>query len=363
VLSYGDSWASGNPWETAPIHLHQLLGPRLSITGVADRDGYVCMYTWPGYQRPAPPDWRIYTYPGPGAAGHRFEETASERPFTPGSLVGIPEGRRTGPYLYVMFDGPFESARTTEGSGSLTGPEGPVPVSVVGNHTPQLGGYIPVGLEMIPRVPLRPRAEYTASVSATVQPDDLETPPQMLSHTWSFRTGARVNHMRVDLDRNGRRGSVAQIYVDTVAPKATLTLTGPGGAVIRPVLKRGAATVALPARGRWTACASSGGEPTEFDAASACTRRVFPARVGLELPRRVKGLRLLVRVPTAAVGRRARVTVGTRTRTVRLRRRTVIALPRARSGAVWEVYLNLNAFTRAGVRYEHQHLFRRYRAR
>src|SRR5215210_8624250 len=39
VLSQGDSWADGNPWETAPIHLHQLLCPRLSVSGVADRDG------------------------------------------------------------------------------------------------------------------------------------------------------------------------------------------------------------------------------------------------------------------------------------------------------------------------------------
>ena len=362
VLAYSDSWATGNPWETAPIHLHQLLGPRLSVTGVADRDGYVCMYTWPGYQRPAPPEWRTYTYPGPDTTGHRFEETAAENPFTPGSLVGIAEGTTTGPYLYVMFDGPFESARTTTGSGSLTGPDGPVPVTVVGNHTPRLGGYIPVGLEVIPRVPLRPKATYTAMVNATVQPD-FDGAPQTLAHTWSFSTAARANHMQVELNRDSRRGSVARISVDTLAPTPDLTLTGPGGALVRPRLRRGSATVALPAPGRWQACASSGGEPTEFDAASGCASRAFPARVGLELPRRVTRQQLILHVPAAAVGRPARIAVGTRSTTVRLTRRTAISLPRARRGAVWEVSLALNAFTRRGVRYEHQYLFRRYRAR
>ena len=196
VLSQGDSWADGNPWETAPIHLHQLLGPRLSVSGVADRDGWVCMYTWPGYQRPAPADFVTYTYPGPGTTGHRFEETAAERPFTPGSRVGIPEGTKTGPYLYAMFDGPFRYARTTAGSATLTGPGGPVDVAVVGNHTSGIGGYIPAGLEVIPLRRLRARTTYTAAIEATLEGDWEPEGPRTITHRlWTLcatvpRTGA-----------------------------------------------------------------------------------------------------------------------------------------------------------------------------
>ena len=44
VLARG-SWNAGNPWETAPIHLHQLLAPRLDAMGVEDAAGYVCATT------------------------------------------------------------------------------------------------------------------------------------------------------------------------------------------------------------------------------------------------------------------------------------------------------------------------------
>lgn len=365
VLSRGDSWTTGNPWETAPIHLHQLLGPRLSVTGVADRDGYVCMTTWPGYQRPAPPNWVTYTYPGPGAAGFRFEETAAESPFTPGEKVGIPEGTTTGPYLYVMFDGPFEHAQATATAASLTGPDGPVDIAVVDNQTEGAGGYLPTGMELIPRRPLRPLATYTAAVSAVVA----DTP---VSHSWTFTTAARPNEVDLNLGSSGERSSEAVVTGYSQAPGPVVTLTGPGGRVLTPTLDReGTATVRLPVAGGWRACLTSGGLPSEFVAAEQCASRTFPAALKLSLPTRIRGNRLRMTVPAVAVGKRAKVTVyalrgrtsvAYTSRSVKLRRTTVVALPDAPRARRWEILLSAGGFTRGTVKYERLNLRRVYRS-
>jgi hypothetical protein len=373
VLARGDSWSEGNPWETAPIHLHQLLGPRLNETGVADRDGYVCVSTWPGYQRPAPASWLTYTYPGPGTAGHRFEETASESPFTPGERVGIPQGTMTGPYLYVMFDGPFASAKATAGAATLTGPSGAVDLAVVDNTTSGAGSYLPPGIELIPRRPLRPRTTYTASIRATLEAQTAAgTVQQPVSHAWTFTTGARPNDVTVQLARNHRRPSSAELSVHSLAPNLVVVLSGPGGAVVRPALDRGDGIVRLPVPGRWRACATSGGGSTEYETRSRCARAMFPARLDVALAKRVSGRRLRLTVPAVAVGSRARIALSvmhrrsaglTTLRSVRLRRRTTIALPAARRGDRWNVTLSVGGFKRRGVTYERASLSRSYRVR
>jgi hypothetical protein len=209
VLAYRASWDTANPWETAPIHLHQLLAPRLDAMGVAERDSYVCATTLLSRNRPAPASNVIYTYPGEGAR-HRFEETAAESPYTPGERVGIAKGTRTGPYLYLMADGPaldpFSHARIT--SASLTGPGGAVVLKVVDNFTSGLADYIPVGGQLIPERPLEPSTSYTARVSMQVFPS-AGTAPVAISRQWSFSTvegssgtpGLRL----VALSRHGRR--------------------------------------------------------------------------------------------------------------------------------------------------------------
>jgi len=188
VLSKGESWDEANPWESAPIHLNQLLAPRLDAMGIADRDSYVCATTLLSRNRQAPAANIVYTYPGNGTR-HRFEDTATEFPYTPGELVGIPAGTRTGPYLYVMPDGPalnpFSRARIV--AASLTGPSGKVALGLVDNFTPGLAGFIPTGGQLIPTRPLQPATTYTARVAMFVQPAQ-GAAAIPFAHQWSFST-------------------------------------------------------------------------------------------------------------------------------------------------------------------------------
>lgn len=102
---------------------------------------------------------------------------------TPGELLGIPRGTRTGPYLYVLFDGPDipvgGAAKVV--TATLTGPDGPVALAVADNRTPGLEGNLPVGAQLIPRQVLAPGTTYSASVTAGVG-------AARFSHRWSFTT-------------------------------------------------------------------------------------------------------------------------------------------------------------------------------
>jgi hypothetical protein len=185
VLSYGGpAWRSvrSNPWETAPIHLAQLLAPSLAVSGYAETSGFGCAQTLASPRRPEPSATTIYTYPGEGA--HIYpSERAAEGPYTPGELIGI--RGVTGPYLYVMADGPerygaLYDAQITKASLADAGGNA-VPIATIDGTDPKLRGYIPPGGFVIPRTPLKRGATYEASVTLTVGGLPLE-------HSWSFKT-------------------------------------------------------------------------------------------------------------------------------------------------------------------------------
>lgn len=264
VLYQGSVWAAGaNPFETAPIHLQQLLAPRIDRMGAFESEGFGCATTLASRNRSAPATDVTYTYPRDGATDWRPSETAAEDPFTPGEKLGIPEGTATGPYLYLLFDGPdltvFDTAQVT--SASLTGPAGPVEIAVADNTTPEVGAYLPTGAQLIPRRPLVPRQTYTASVSATVA-------GRPFSHTWSFTTGALENRLFLTGLTRASDGSVA-IRVSSDAPGGTVTFTGPGRAATVPIVDSVART-RLDRNGTWTACARTGGAGTDYKPAEAC---------------------------------------------------------------------------------------------
>lgn len=264
-------WTSiHDPLETAPIHLHQLLAPRLDRMGASENQGYGCATTLASRNRPAPPSDVTYTYPGDGAAAWPVAQTASEGPYTPGERVGIPAGTTTGPYLYVMFDGPdltpFDSATAT--SATLVGPEGSLDVAVVDNHTSGLEPYLPTGMEVIPRAPLRPDTTYTASVAASVSTQGGGGPTRTFSRTWSFATGALGNTVRVT--GTATSGRQIGVWVSSDAPGATVTATGPGTTTSQTVGTDGKATLNLDADGTWQICARSGGSGSQYAAAEDC---------------------------------------------------------------------------------------------
>ena len=173
-----------NPYENAPIHLMQLLAPRLSSTGIWGP----CASTWPGYDRPAPPQPVILTYPGNGTTGIYTEMVAGERPFVPGDFVGLPQGTRTGPHLYVLPMGMAGRILVAE----LHGPRGAVDVRVVDKRTPSVGAYLPDGGIVIPTKPLEPGLHtaavmFEATTVMTPGPDwDYQPRLARFTHRWTF---------------------------------------------------------------------------------------------------------------------------------------------------------------------------------
>ncbi len=185
--TYDDS--GENPWEAAPIHLMQLLGPGLAETGYAPG----CMWTWPGYTRVPPAFADAFTYPGLGSTIY-YSERAYESPFVPGDFVGLPEGTETGPHIFVFAFG--EQARGVGiTNAELVGPTGSVAIRTVDNLTARVGTYLPPGGILIPEHPLAPDSEYHAVVDGSVYQSlpDGDHPGFMVGPIrweWTFRTEA-----------------------------------------------------------------------------------------------------------------------------------------------------------------------------
>lgn len=320
LYSGGGPWtATSNPFETAPIHLHQLLAPRIDRMGASENQGYGCATTLASRERPAPAADAAYTYPGEGATGWRPSQVARESPYTPGELIGIPAGASTGPYLYVMFDGPdltvFDRATVT--GATLAGPDGPVDVAAVDNATPGLAGYLPTGVELIPRAPLRPRSTYVASISANVSTQGGQGPARAFARTWSFATGLLDN--AVSITSTSATGRVVRVAVRSDAPEATVVATGPGTTTTAPVAGQ-AATLRLDADGAWQICADSGGGATDYLPARDCvTTDVYEPPVA-QPPRRAFTVSVPARVRR---GQRIKLVVTSRAR-FRLRFRVYV---------------------------------------
>ncbi|MBA2347843.1 MAG: hypothetical protein H0V81_06050 [Solirubrobacterales bacterium] len=272
----GGPWsAARNPFEEAPIHLHQLLAPRLDRMGAAETGAYGCATTLASRARPAPAADVSYSYPGDGATGWPAAQTAFEAPYTPGEKVGIPAGTRTGPYLYVLFDGPdlSPSSRAQVTRATLSGPDGPVALATVDNTTPGLVGYLPPGAELIPRAPLRPESVYRASVTASVGGSGVAA--RTFSHRWSFTTGLLPNAVRFStITRFPDSLTVEGATSD--APGAVLSATGPGRSVSAPLDPGGKATVGFDENGTWRVCLRSGGPGTGFVSAESCRNVSVP---------------------------------------------------------------------------------------
>jgi hypothetical protein len=187
VLSEGATWNDGDPYENAPLHLDQLLAPRLRTLGSADAEGFSCTTTFPGWTGRDPPAETVYTYPGNGSKIYPAE-VARELPWTPGQLVGLRPSSRTGPYLFVLIDAPGQSPYgnpATLSGATLIGPSGPVAISTVDGTTPVPGGtlapYLYPGGFIIPTAPLATGATYRAHVLVTFA--GVQAP-----HDWSFTT-------------------------------------------------------------------------------------------------------------------------------------------------------------------------------
>ncbi len=185
VLGAGPWAANENPWENAPIHLMQLLSPKLKRLGASDASGHVCATTWPGYDESTPTAPALYSYPGDGATGVPAQQHAAERPFVPGDFVGLPMGTTTGPHLYLLSDA---TGAAQFASAALTGPGGPVEVRTADNLIPELRPVTPTGGIIIPVDPLNRATVYTASATLVVPDASSESGSRSLTRTWTFKT-------------------------------------------------------------------------------------------------------------------------------------------------------------------------------
>ena len=152
-------WSSGNPWRLAPMHLSQMMDPRLRVVGAAESHGASCLTTWPGYDYASVAAGTFTWFPGQNSVVAR-SHTAAERPTTPQTFVGIPDGATTGPHLYLYYSaGTWDwNARPTVLTATLFG-SGPESICCNRSRQPQLhGGYMPTRYSS--RQPLRADANY-----------------------------------------------------------------------------------------------------------------------------------------------------------------------------------------------------------
>jgi len=95
--SYTSGWEVGNPFENLPLHMATLMAPGPMQLGAYESGRRVCMEIAMGYGR-AIANNTLFTYPGNGRPGVVTSQTVhGERPASPGDVVGLPQGRTTGP--------------------------------------------------------------------------------------------------------------------------------------------------------------------------------------------------------------------------------------------------------------------------
>ncbi len=367
VLTQGTNWDNGNPYEYAPLHLDQLLAPRLLTVGSADAFGFSCTSTFPGWTRPDPLTMTVHTYPGNGAKIYP-SEVARELPWTPGDLVGLPQPSRTGPTLIVLADAPNERPANnpaTLSDATVSGPTGPVAVKTVDGNTPLPSGsqyptlapYVSPGGFIIPVRPLIPGTAYHAHVVVTL--DRLQK-----VYDWSFTTRASDPHSSLTA-KGGRL-----VFSSASHQPIRVTFRRVGGGRSAPVTIRPGRSVRLTlAPGGWQACGHQRASSVYagYDQCVTVTVTGVPA-LRLGRPKLVHGtVKLSVRFSAILRGRSATETItalsqqcqsgtcvpvsgGSRTRTVPLRGRSVtLSLPLPAHGRGFQVELRTDAFESHGA--------------
>lgn len=357
VLYSGTTWtAASNPFEHAPIHLAQVLAPRLDETGAAEVQGFGCLQTLRSRRRAAPARPVVYTYPANGTTAWRSSEVARELPFVPGEKVTppIPPGTATGPYLYLYPDGPERSVwdRAIVESARLSGPGGPVEIATVDSTTPDVNLFLPSMGMVIPRAPLDPSAAYRLDATLLVRDASRrDDPGQRFVVTSTFATGSAPVAPGPGGALAAEQPAAAQVAPP--APPAGAAVSRTPSAPVQDALPDPAGPV-------------PDGAPAPVAAAGAAVRPGPPAALRLRFDGRATARTVQVTLPPAAVGHPGTLTFRgcgrvRCTRTVRfptlpaIVRRTV---PRGFTGRV-VVRLAVPAFVAAdGTRYRAAELTR-----
>lgn len=188
VLARNTAGFASNPWKFAPFHEFQVLHPWLKQTGIGVSGNYACMVTLGERTGGVTDDIRLITSPGTGQF-IRPAEVAREAPFTPGDEVGLPQGTKTGPHIYVYALGPYRLPNVTIKSATLTATDDGSEADVrwVDASSPRSGRYLDGGAIIIPVSPLKEGVVYGLRIEAETTSSSGQR--VLISRTTSFTTG------------------------------------------------------------------------------------------------------------------------------------------------------------------------------
>jgi hypothetical protein len=201
-------------------------------------------------------------------------EHASEVPYTPQQLLGMPATKTTGPNILL-----FSAAdRATPRSATITGPHGSVAVGLVNADTvsPVGDGKLFLGGgALVPIQPLAPLTTYTATVvwHDPVIVSNNGQYIQQFTFTTAHRPATLVERLRAD-----RFGRWRVIVKGT--PTAQVVLTGPRHRTLHPTVRGGSTGWLTLPHGLWNACVLS--SDPEYPATHTCEQLLAsgpPARV------------------------------------------------------------------------------------
>jgi hypothetical protein len=192
------SFDTGNPFENLPYHMVTLLAPMINQAGAFESNGRDCIQL--GTARTFPRD-AVYSDPGPGAVNVVTSQVVrGEVPLAPGDLVGLPQGTRTGPHIYLFGAGPWvenTSGPLTVVSAKLSGPSGRSVAlrTVDGRRFPQtfLGPYHAAVL-----IPVEPLGGGVYRVAVTLRAGRVS-----FTRKWEFSTTALPAARTVALTKIG----------------------------------------------------------------------------------------------------------------------------------------------------------------
>ena len=188
VLARNTAGFTSNPWKFAPFHEFQVLHPWLQQTGIGVSGDYACMVTLAERAGGMTDDIKLITAPGTGQFV-RPAEVTREAPFTPGEEVGIPQGSKTGPHIYVYAVGPQRFPNVTIKSATLTATDNgsEAPLKWVDASSPRSGKYLDGGAILIPTSPLKEGVVYGLRIEAETTSSSGQH--LVISRTTSFTTG------------------------------------------------------------------------------------------------------------------------------------------------------------------------------
>ena len=174
----GEWSATINPWWNAPLHITSLFDPSATTAWYGETYhrwgvfGQATMGTGSGRSFAAP---AFFSLPGNGVANVAPSQTVEgELPFAPGDAVGLPEGRRTGPYITLWPEGTSASLQVASLQGAngsrvavkVVTPATPAPPSPPGWPSAGTMGFYSRGADyVIPVHPLNPSSAYILTVT------------------------------------------------------------------------------------------------------------------------------------------------------------------------------------------------------